>query len=182
MKKIVSALLISAAAVSAPAFAEGFMDGQVGSKYIAADLGQISYGGNSATAIGVGFGYQVHPAVAVEVDYLHGGTYNTTYSFFGTTISNDYSMSALQVMAVGHYNFGNGFGAYAKAGIAHNMQKDTVNMTGLPSTSLTQNTNDLAFAIGGTYDINESIKLRAQYQETGVSSVNVLSIGAQFGF
>ena len=182
MKKVVFALVISAAAVSAPAFAEGFQDGVVGSKYVAADVGQISYGGNSATALDVGFGYQVHPAVAVEVDYLHGGTYSTSYSFFGTTFSNDYKMSALQVMAVGHYNFGNGWGAYAKAGIAHNMQKDTVGITGLPSTSITSNSNDLTYGIGGTYDVAENIKLRAQYMETGVSSVNTITIGAQSGF
>lgn len=182
MKKIVSALVISAAAaaVSAPASAEGFMDGVVGSKYIAADVGQISYGGSSATALDVGFGYQVHPAVAVEVDYMNGGK----YSYFG----GDYQLTALQVMAVGHYNFGNGFGAYAKAGIAHNMQK--VNTAAvvfggvvlLPATSTTQTSNDLAVAIGGTYDVADNIKLRAQYMETGISSVNTLTIGAQFGF
>ncbi len=175
MKKIVSALLISAAAVSAPAFAEGFMDGQVGSKYIAADIGQISYGGlGNATALDVGFGYQVHPAVAVEVDYLHGGTYS--YNFFG--IAGSYQLTALQVNAVGNYNFGNGWGAYAKAGIAFNSQKVTI-----PGfASVTNSSNDLTFAIGGKYAVTNAINLRAQYEETGISSVNMISFGAEFKF
>ncbi|HKB58866.1 MAG TPA: outer membrane beta-barrel protein [Gallionellaceae bacterium] len=177
MKKVVCALLISAAAVSAPAFAEGFMDGVVGSKYIAADVGQISYPPGNATSIDVGFGYQVHPAVAVEVDYLNGSKYS--YNVFG--VNADYQLTALQVAAVGHYNFGNGWGAYAKAGIAHNMQKATGSLFGI-SISQTATSNDLMVAIGGTYDVADNIKVRAQYQETGISSVNVLSIGAQFGF
>jgi opacity protein-like surface antigen len=180
MKKIVSALLISAAAVSAPAFAEGFMDGQVGSKYIAADIGSISYGGlGSTTAIDVGFGYQVHPAVAVEVDYLHGGS--LSYASFGFP-NLSYQLTAFQVMAVGNYNFGNGFGAYAKAGIAFNSQKVTVpNFLG-GTVSSTTSSNDLAFAIGGKYNVANNVALRVQYEETGISSVNMISFGAEFKF
>ena len=177
MKKILSAVLISAAAVSAPAFAQGFMDGKVGSKYVAADLGQTSYGGNSATALSIGGGYQVHPAVAVEVDYLMGGKY--TYTFFGQSASTE--VNSLQVMAVGHYTIDSQWGAYAKAGISHNSFKSTA-VVGPFVVTGTATSNDLAFAIGGTYQVNNELKLRAQYQSVGVASANVLSIGAQYAF
>jgi opacity protein-like surface antigen len=189
MKKVVCALLISAAAVSAPAFAEGFMDTPVGSKYVAADVGQISYGGNAATALSVGFGYQVSEPVGIEVDYLHGGTYTQSYYVPGITLQgSSEQLSALQVMAVGHYNFNDSFGVYAKAGIEHNMDKYT--STNIDyifpalsySVSGTNATNDLAFGVGGTYAVTNNIKLRVQYMETGLSSVNTLSFGAQFGF
>ena len=179
MKKVVCALLISAAAVSAPAFAEGFMDTPVGSKYVAADVGQISYGGNSATALDVGFGYQVSQPVGIEVDYLHGGSYSYNYLGFGGF---ETSLSALQVMAVGRYNFGNGWGAYAKAGLAFDSYKTSAVMPFVGAVSSTASSTDLALAIGGTYDVANNIKLRAQYMETGISSVNTLTIGAQFGF
>lgn len=178
MKKIVSAIILSAAAVSAPAFATGFQDGRVGDKYAAVDLGSTSYPGGSATAFRVGGGYQVHPAVAVEVSYMLGGKY--TYSVFGVSASTE--LNSLQIMAVGNYNFGNGWGAFAKAGIAHNSFKSTVVMPFFGAVTGTASSNDLSFAVGGKYEVAKDIQLRAQYQETGVSSVNVISVGAEFHF
>ncbi len=173
MKKIVSALLISAAAVSAPAFAEGFMDGQVGSKYAVVDIGQISYGGwGTATAIGVGGGYQIHPAVALEVDYLHGG--NSTSAFWGWGAS----LSSLDVMGVGHYTINDSLVAYAKAGLAFNRYQ--FNWIGQPS--FTTSTTDLTAAIGIKYNINPGVALHAQYQDMGTAAASVLSVGAQFNF
>lgn len=177
MKKVVAVLLLSAA-ISAPAFAAGFTDGVVGSKYAVVELGSTSYGGNTATAISVGGGYQVHPAVAVEVDYLMGGKY--TYNVFGVSASTQ--LNALQVMAVGSYTINSDFSAYAKAGLSHNSYKSTVVMPFFGAVTGTASSNDLAFAIGAKYKINKDIALRAQYQETGVSSVNVISIGAMFNF
>jgi OOP family OmpA-OmpF porin len=177
MKKIVSALLISAA-ISTPAFAAGFEDGVVGTKYAAVDVGSITYGSlGSATSLSIGGGYQIHPAVAVEVDYLMGGKYS--YSVFG--VGADYQLSALQVMAVGNYTINDQFSAYGKAGLAFNSQKATVSLFGV-SASATQSSNDLTWAIGGKYKINKDIALRLQYQETGVSSVNIISVGATFNF
>lgn len=177
MKKIVAALLVSAA-FSAPAFAVGFTDGVVGTKYVAADLGSISYGGNSATSISVGGGYQVHPAVAVEVDYLMGGKF--TQNVFG--FSAETQLNALQIQAVGHYTVTNEFSAYAKAGIAHNSFKQTVVLPFFGATTATATSNDLTYAIGAKYNFTKDIAGRVQYQETGISSVNVLSVGATFNF
>jgi len=178
MKKIVSALVISAAVVSAPAaFAKGFMDGHVGDTYAAVDVGSTAYPGGSATAFRVGGGYQVHPAVAVEVSYMLGGKYS--YTLFGATASTE--VNSLQIMAVGNYNFGNGWGAFAKAGIAHNSFKSTASLGGFVLTG-TASSNDLSYAVGGKYEVAKDIQLRAQYQETGIASVNVISFGAEFNF
>ncbi len=182
MKKIVSALLVSVAALSAPAYAVGFDDNVVGSKYAVVDLGSISYGGNSATSISVGGGYQVLPAVAVEVDYLMGGKYS--YANFGFT-GFETSMSGLQIQAVGNYNFGNGFSAYGKAGLAFNSFKTSYlafNGVNFYAATATASSTDLTFSIGAKYNVTKDIALRAQYQETGVSSVSVLSVGAMFNF
>lgn len=182
MKKIVSALLVSVAALSAPAYAVGFDDNVVGSKYAVVDLGSISYGGNSATSISVGGGYQVLPAVAVEVDYLMGGKYS--YNYLGLA-GFETSMSGLQVQAVGNYNFGNGFSAYGKAGLAFNSFKTTaIGFCGFTTCAVSSSASstDLTFSIGAKYNVTKDIAVRAQYQETGVSSVNVLSIGALFNF
>lgn len=179
MKKIVSALLVSAAALSAPAFATGFEDGVVGTKYAVIDVGSISYGGlGSATAISVGGGYQVHPAVAVEAQYMMGS--KLSYSVFGFS-GFDYQLTALQITAVGNYNFGNNFSVYGKAGLAFNNQKATTNVFGFTA-SASQSSTDLTYAIGAKYNFNKDIAVRVQYLETGVSSVNVFSIGAMFNF
>lgn len=173
MKKIVSALLISAAAISAPAFAEGFTDGQVGSAYAVVDLGVINYGGGgSATAISVGGGVQVHPAVAVEVDYMHGGTAN-----YGFNVWQE-SLSALQVWGVGHYTINDQFQAYAKGGVALNSYK--WGFVAGPTT--TNSSTDLAAAIGIKYNISSAVAVHAQYMDAGTASANVLSVGAQFNF
>lgn len=181
MKKIVSAMLLSAV-ISAPAFAGGWTDAPVGTKYAVVDLGSISYGSlGSATSISIGGGYQVSPYVAVEADYLMGGK----YSYGVAPITGDYKLTSLQVMAVGNYSINDDFSAYAKAGLAMNSQKSTatVSFFGITSTaSVSQSSNDLTFAIGGKYKVNKDIALRLQYQETGISSVNVFSVGAMFNF
>ncbi len=178
MKKIVSALLVSAAALSAPAFAVGFDDGQVGSKYAAADIAFTSYGGSSATGLNIGGGYQFHPAMAVEVDYLMGGKY--TYSLFGVNATTE--VNALQVWLVGHYTIDSQFGAYAKVGISHNSAKATVVMPLLGPVTGTATSNDFAFAIGGTYKVNSQFSVRVQYQDVGAASTSVMSIGATYSF
>lgn len=184
MKKIASALLLSAA-ITAPAFANGFTDIPVGSKYAVAEVGSISYGGlGTASAISVGGGYQVHPMVGVEVDYLMGSKLN--YGFGGTF---NYQLTALQFMAVGNYTINNELSVYGKAGMAMNSQKSTATVTTLcgfalctGTVSSTATSNNLAIAIGAKYKVSRDIALRAQYQETGVSSVNVISVGAMFNF
>lgn len=178
MKKLLTVLLLSAAftpfAFSPSAFAKGFADGTVGHKYVAVDLGSISYSPGSATSLSIGGGVQVHPAVAVEVNYLMGGT--THYGPFNNPGS--YKLSALQLMAVGHYTFNSQFFAYAKAGLAMNNQSLTNPLNGL---QYSVSSTDVAVAIGGAVNVSPGLALRAQYMDTGVSS-NVLSIGAQFSF
>ncbi len=173
MNKVLVALLLFATLVP-PAFATGFADGVVGSKYAVADLGIISYPEGSATALSIGGGVQVHPAVAVEVDYLMGGS--ASYGPFNGVGS--YKLSALQAMAVGHYTFNSQFTAYAKAGLAMNNQSLTNPFNGFQYTA---SSTDIAVAIGGMFNVSPGFALRAQYQDTGVSS-NVLSIGAMFSF
>ncbi len=173
MKKLLSALLISAALTS-PAFATGFTDGTVGAKYAVLDLGSISYGQGNATSVSVGGGFQVHPAVAVEVDYLMGSS--TSYGPFNNL--SYYKLSALQVMAVGHYTFNDQFSAYAKGGLAMNTQTLTNPLNGI---QYSVSSTDLAVAFGAKFNVNRDFAVRLQYLDTGVSST-ILSIGAQVNF
>lgn len=173
MTKLLSAMLVSAA-LAAPAFADGFSDGTVGSKYAAFDLGDISYNQGSATALSVGGGYQVHPAVAVEVDYLMG----TSASYGPINNLAYYKLSALQFMAVGHYTFNAQFSAYAKAGLAMNNQTLTNPANGF---QYSVSSTDLVVGLGAKLNVWQDLALRLQYLDTGVSS-SVVSIGAEFGF
>jgi len=177
MKEIVSVLLVSAA-LSAPAFAgsDNFAVDPVGSKYAAVDLGIINYGSNSATSIGIGAGYQFHPYVAGEIDYIFGGTYST--SVLGSSI--DTSASSLQFLAVGNMALTNELTAFAKAGLAHNSVKVTNNFN--PLATGTASSNDLTFGIGIKYKVAKDISIRAQYQDYGTASMSVISVGAMFAF
>ncbi len=172
MKKVLSVVFVSATLVS-PAFATGFADGTVGSKYVAVDLGSISYSQGSATALSIGGGYQVHPAVAVEVDYLMGNS-----ASYGPFNLGSYKLSALEVMAVGHYTVNSQFSAYAKAGLAFNNQTLTNPVNGIQNTA---SSNDIAVGIGAKFNVSPDFALRAQYLDTGVSS-SIISIGAMVNF
>ncbi len=173
MNKLLSALLIFAALTS-PAFATGFADGTVGAKYAVLDIGSISYNQGSATSVSVGGGYQVHPAVAVEVDYLMGSS--TSFGPFNNL--SYYKLSALQVRAVGHYTFNDQFSAYAKGGLAMNTQTHTNPVNGL---EYSVSSTDVAVAFGVKFNVNRDFALRLQYMDTGVSAT-ILSIGAQVNF
>lgn len=153
----------------------GFRDGHVGDKYFAVDAGFIDYGPGGALALSFGGGYQVHPAVAIEADLLLGGPYH--YVLLG--VPSSYRLSALQVVAVGHYTVSPDFSAYAKAGLAFNSRTLGNPPAGLAGTA---SSNDLTLAIGARLQVARDVALRAQYQDTGTSPVNVLSIGAEFAF
>lgn len=178
MKKLITVIAISTIA-SSPAFAaKGFMDGVVGTKYAVAEVGSISYSGfGSTTSLSVGGGYQIHPAVAIEVDYLMGG--KATSTVLGMDI--DAKLTALQVMGVGSYTINPELSAYAKGGIGFNSFKSTVILGGTPYSTSTSST-DVVAAIGIRYHMSKSAALQAQYMETGVSSVNVISFGGKFSF
>lgn len=168
------AIFVMFATFASPALADGFADGVVGSKYAVLDLGNISYNQGSATSLSIGGGYQVHPAVAVEVDYLMGGS--TSYGLAANPAY--YKLSALQLMAVGHYTFTSQFSAYAKAGLAANNQTQTNPLTGF---QYVVSSTNFAFAVGAKLDLSPQLALRVQYLDTGVSS-DIMSIGAQFSF
>lgn len=173
MNKLLAAVFLSSA-FAAPACATGFADGTVGSKYVAVDLGSISYSPGNATAVSVGGGYQVHPAVAVEVDYLMGSS--ASYGPFNNLAY--YKLSSLQFMAVGHYTFNDQFSAYAKAGLAMNNQTQTNPLNGFQYSVAS---TDVAIGFGGKFKVSPQVALRLQYLDTGVSS-SVISIGAEIGF
>lgn len=173
MNKPLAALFLLFA-LAAPALATGFSDGTVGSKYAAVDLGDISYNQGSATALSIGGGYQVHPAVAVEVDYLMGNS----ASYGPVNNLAYYKLSALQFMAVGHYTFNSQFSVYARAGLAMNNQTLTNPANGF---QYSVSSTDLAIGFGAKLHLSPAFALRAQYLDTGVFS-SVLSIGAEFGF
>jgi opacity protein-like surface antigen len=172
MKKLLLAFL-ALAAFAPPALATGFADGTVGSKYVVLDLGFITYSQGSAAALSIGGGYQVHPAVAVEVDYLMANS-----ASYGPFNLGSHKLSALEVMAVGHYTFNSQFSAYAKAGLALNNQTLTNPVNGIQDTP---SSNDIAVGIGAKYNVSPDFALRLQYLDTGVSS-SIISVGAMVNF
>jgi OOP family OmpA-OmpF porin len=181
MKKIASALLISAA-ISAPALAA-----EPGTGYFALDYGSWAMANASPFpnpgVLTFSGGYHFTENVGMEVGYAMVGDSTVNYGFGSTTIGN----SALKFAAVGTLPVSPEFDVFGKVGIA--MITGTLTDTFLGSYSAT--TNNVMFGIGGQFNMSRDMGIRFQYEklgktkaQTGATGLDVtsFSVGIVFGF
>lgn len=192
MKKIALVALLSAV-VATPALADN-----TGKFYGAVDLGAVSLSNTNpgGTAFGnpgafrfVG-GYHINPMFAVEAGYLMMG--DSTLVGTGATATS--KNSALQFAAVGSYPVAPQFDLIGKLGLSMNSNK--LAGTGRSAALNSSNTTtSLMYGIGGQYNVNSQISIRAQYESFGNSkttnntsgqsldtSSTMFSVGAAYNF
>ncbi|MEQ1814016.1 MAG: outer membrane beta-barrel protein [Candidatus Nitrotoga sp.] len=175
---------------------------EVGQFYGAVDVGQgtlkDSCGGelpgetcdDTDVAFRGALGYQAHPNVAAEVSFAQYGKTKFNSPGVGNV---EAKASGFQLAAIGSYPVADAFSVTGKLGLAITKGEIEVNVIGFGSASFDDSTTSLVWGIGGLYNINQSIAVRAQYESidkvsfdstdpTAEGDVNVLSAGVIFGF
>ncbi len=140
---------------------------------------------NTDTGYRVVGGYQISPRFAIE----------GSYADYGSAISSSalgvgkLSSSGFEVSGVGSYPVSESFFLTGKLGAAFTKVKsDALAMGYTPNSA---NSTTLAYGIGGLYQIDKTIALRAQYEAfgkvgnaatTGACNLTLLSLGVVVGF
>lgn len=196
MNKVAIVALLSAF-VATPALADN-----TGKFYGAIDLGQgnakdacsglpstISCS-TTTTAFRFGLGYQANQNVSLEAAYIDGGKIDIGGSYLGVPVTGEYSMTGLQLSAIGSYPISNEAELLGKIGLASIKAKESVSVSGSTFSSDNSNSN-LTFGLGARFKISDKIAIRVMYEDFGTikahstssgSNATLLSAGLQFGF
>lgn len=127
-------------------------------------------------------GYNFNKNFGVELGYADLG--KVTVSALG--LSGDVKATAFDLMAVGSLPIGDKFGVYGKLG----MYRADSKASGAVGSGSDTNT-DVTYAIGGQYNFNKNLGLRAEWQQYkkvggdntgGDGDVDVMSIGVVWYF
>lgn len=135
-------------------------------------------------------GYQFNPNVAIEAQYLDLGTSAAKYTSASTVSTKEYTVHAMSIAAVGSLPVSNDLSLFAKIGSAATTTKTRVNSTSLGVASTSKSTV-LLVGVGATYQINDTLHLRAEYErlgqvgkasDTGRATPSALTVGLAYRF
>jgi OmpA-OmpF porin, OOP family len=160
-KIIFTALTLSAALLSAPAFAAGPYYGGV--SLGASDIDNC--GGNcSDTGIKLLGGYQVTPTIGVELAYTDLGKFG-----------NNVRASALGISAVGKLPLQNNFSLLGRLGLNNARFKSGGN---------SDSSVELGYGIGASYAYSPTVDFRAEWERIAFDAVDgsLLSVGVVMKF
>jgi len=155
--------------------------------YAGAGLGNFSadsqtiYGGRDFDGSDFGFklfgGYQFMPWLAVEGEYIDGGTIDDNYDSGTEQLKLETDVTGFVGSVVGILPIGEQFNVFGKLGFMYwdadgaakiRSSGDVVAKDG----RLNEDGTDFAWAIGGTWNITENLGVRAEYQGFEISEFN----------
>lgn len=145
---------------------------------------------NTGTAIRIGGGYQLNDNFGVEISYGDYGDYKVNGVVLGVPVSVTANGSGFQAAVVGALPVGESFALTGKLGVANIKVKTSATAGGFGANASATNTTG-AFGIGLRYRINNSMALRAQYEDLGnvgdaatigKSKLTLLTVGVTIGF
>lgn len=167
-----------------PAMAQGFFYGGV-------DIGQTKASDvctgagagctDTAATFRIAGNYQFVPALAAEISYGNYGKQGL--GTVGGASLGDWKASGYQIAGIGSFPLGEGFFLTGKAGLA----ATKLEMTG---TNRSATTTNLAFGVGGRYDVTRDVGVRVQYESlgnvgdstTGKTKLSLITAGILFRF
>ena len=186
MKKIIFALVASAAALSgSAAFAQsntqdaagtGYIGaGVVGSRYDFGDTagaGAVSGDNHSGTkAAGKVYGgYNIDSTWAVEAGYTDFGKRSYNYTQNGAAGGINTDAHSYYVAGKGTWPVARDFAVFGKLGVARNHNEVTT--SGIASVNGSDNKTALYASVGGEYAINKNVKVSLEYENYGKSDID----------
>jgi len=177
MKKIASALLLSAFAASAFAADQNFY---VGGNFGQASTDYANVNSKTGTAFTLLGGYQVNNNFAVEAQYGNLGS-------FAPTAGSKAAITQYGVTAVGIWPFNEQWSAYGKLGFASTSMKIDAGV--VQAAAYTSTKSAVTYGVGGQFNVNQNLGLRFGYDsyDVGDTTINtakttVISAGVVYKF
>ncbi|MHA4868811.1 outer membrane beta-barrel protein [Duganella sp. PWIR1] len=184
MKKILYALVASAAALGGTAaYAQNTQDaagtayigaGVVGSRYDfdSAGAGAVSGDKQSGNKAGgkVYGGYNIDSTWAVEAGYTDFGKRSYNYTRSGAAGGINTDAHSYYVAGKGTWPVAQDFAVFGKLGVARNHNEVTT--SGIASVSGSDNKTALYASVGGEYAINKNVKVSLEYENYGKNDID----------
>lgn len=146
---------------------------------------------DTAVAFGLDGGYQFNERFGMELGYVNYGTTKTSGPVLASTLEISQEKSGVKASATASFPVSSSFAFTAKLGAAFN-SLNTISTVSpgpiIPKYSITS--TSLAYGVGIKYNINETIALRAQYENlgkigddtTGIDTLTLMSVGISYSF
>ena len=168
MKHIITACALTAVALTAaPAFAQAYIGGGLGtSKIYGFDGGGLTGGNFQKRLVKIYGGYQITPNWGVEAQY--GDLGNRTLTFAGANVGS-FRVSQMSIAGTGTLPLDSGFSLLGKVGISSNRASGSI-VTGNSKTSA-------LLGIGAAYSITPALSARVEYEDFGKLADNVHAKG-----
>lgn len=185
MKKIIFALVASAAALSGTAaYAQSNTQDAAGTGYIGAGVvgsrydfdnagaGSLSSDNKSGTkAAGKIYGgYNIDSTWAVEAGYTDFGKRSYNYTQGGAAGGINTDAHSYYVAGKGTWPVARDFALFGKLGVARNHNEVTT--TGIATAYGSENKTALYASVGGEYAINKNVKVSLEYENYGKSDID----------
>jgi OmpA-OmpF porin, OOP family len=141
---------------------------------------------NTTTAFKLFGGYQFSKYIGIELGYIDMGEIKASAPGPDTyTIA----LSGFDAFFVGTWPISNDFTLFGKLGFISWNSDITISLAGIGTGSGSENDIDLAFGVGGQYNISKNFGVRVEYeafdidvQKAGAGSTFVLSLSATYSF
>src|SRR5471032_297718 len=188
MKKILFALIASAATLAGTsAYAADFGD-DAGSRYKFDVPNAVSSSGNSGTKAGgkIYGGYNIDKTWAVEGGYTNFGKQDYDYTVNGAAGHVQSDAHSFYVAGKGTWPVNEQVALFGKLGVARN--HNDVTTTGIASVSGDANKSALYASVGAEYAINKNVKVSLEYENYGKNNVDLgrknsaITAGVRYNF
>ena len=155
--------------------------------YVGGSVGQMEAKGSCPAGLTCDFkdnswkvfgGYQLNRNFAIEGTYLDGG--KISVSSGGVTAKGEISswgLAALGILPLG----GDQFSLFGKVGLMDTKQKFSASGPGITSTGVDTG-SEVNWGVGGTFNFNRNLGLRAEWERLDKSEVDIVTIGIQYKF
>lgn len=168
MKHIITACALTAAALTAaPAFAQAYIGGGLGtSKIYGFDGGGLTGGNFQKRLVKIYGGYQITPNWGVEAQY--GDLGNRTLTFAGANVGS-FRVSQMSIAGTGTLPLDSGFSLLGKLGIS------SARPTG--SGVISNSKTSALIGVGMGYNITPALSARVEYEDFGKIGDNFRAVG-----
>lgn len=141
------------------------------------------------TAFNIFGGFKFNDYFAMELAYVDLGEVSVTANGAGFSDTYKFALDGLVVEAVGTWPINKHFSLIGKFGFIAWNSDATVNLSGIGSFSVNEDSTDLAFGVGGQFNFSKNFGLRAEFDsfdidvtEAGAGDTNKFSLSAVVSF
>jgi OmpA-OmpF porin, OOP family len=177
--RFIFAIVAAAALFASPAFAAddgGFYVGAgFGSFGLDTDIeAGVDFSGDD-TAFKVFGGYGFNQYLAVELEYIDGGTVEDTYDVEGSPLKVGIDVSGFNANVVGAWPIGEQFKVFGKLGILFWDADFDASFEGL-SAGDSDSGEDFSWGVGGSFDFTDNFGAQIEYQGFEIEDVDTADL------